>query len=95
MNINAPVYAPLNAQTIHRNNCFYHVLKRARARRIALSMAEAESLQDALRRMEPVFVSERSRYRIPVRHRGVWLIAIYDARLHVLVTIWRDSKRVR
>ncbi|OSQ45557.1 hypothetical protein [Thalassospira sp. MCCC 1A01428] len=91
MNINAP----LNARTLHRNNCFYHVLKRARARQIALSMREAESLQDALRRLEPVFVSDRSRYRIPVRHHGVWLIAIYDARLHVLVTIWRDEKRVR
>lgn len=87
--------APVDAVLIHRKNCFLHALKRARARRIALTPAEAESLQDSLRLMEPVFAAERSRYRIPVRHRGVWLIAIYDVRLHVLVTVWRDYKRVR
>lgn len=80
----------------HRTHCFLHLLKRARSRNIDLSSAAAESLQDSIQRMEPLFVRpKQNRYRLAVRHHGRWLIVTYDARLHCLVTVWRDQKRVR
>lgn len=80
---------------IHRTHCFLHLMKRAKTRNIDLNAASAQSLQDAIQRMEPVFVrAGQYRYRLPVRHHGRWLIVTYDARLHCLVTVWRDQKRV-
>jgi hypothetical protein len=80
----------------HRTHCFLHLMKRVRSRKINLSSAAAQSLQDTISRMEAVFVAPgQSRYRLAVRHHGRWLIVTYDARLHCLVTVWPDQKRVR
>lgn len=82
------------ALMIHREHCFLHILKRAKARKINLSPEAAASLQDAINRLEPAFVRAGTvRYRLRVRHASRWVIVTYDARLHCLVTVWPDPHR--
>ncbi len=79
---------------VHREHCFLHALKRARHRHIDLSPAAAESLQDAIARLEPAFsMKGRDRYQLNVRHAGEWLVVTYDINLHCLVTLWPHPQR--
>ena len=75
--------------SLHRGRCRTHAQRRCAERGIPLDPDQLQHLERTLERMRPCYEREgQQRYRLVVRHSAGHLRAVYDTRLHCLVTAW-------
>jgi len=79
---------PPSAQRLHRRHCRLHMLSRAEARGLNLTVPMLFHLERRIERMRCVFERPgQERYRVTLVLSGEYFIVVYDTRLRCLVTM--------